>query len=276
MAYGPPLQPPGEFHFEDFFPVSRSLYPPRNVTAIARIGRIFDYDSLHTNLQQQGIQLINSTEQHFRCSELEGWYPSLQDLTPKSMVFDQLPTAETISEFFDWPVFLRGNYQTSRHSRKLSVFNSISDYEAALPALAADPILSGQKIAIREYVRLEQVSDENPEDLPVVMELRTFWWKQNLIGAGPYWNAGGVYWNAGSAYQVEGLELNRALTLANKAVERLEVPFMVVDVARRVDGEWIIIECNDAQECGYGGISRQDLWRKLLSIEKARNSPLNE
>jgi hypothetical protein len=42
------------------------------------------------------------------------------------------------------------------------------------------------------------------------------------------------------------------------------VPFLVVDFAKAASGEWLIIECNDAQEAGYASIPPQALWRKVL------------
>jgi len=42
------------------------------------------------------------------------------------------------------------------------------------------------------------------------------------------------------------------------------VPFLVVDVAITAKGRWIVIECNDAQESGYAGVSPLALWTSIL------------
>ena len=39
---------------------------------------------------------------------------------------------------------------------------------------------------------------------------------------------------------------------------------MVVDLAMTVSGDWIAIECNDAMEGGYAGVSPLGLWRSIL------------
>lgn len=39
---------------------------------------------------------------------------------------------------------------------------------------------------------------------------------------------------------------------------------MVIDLAMTATGEWIVIECNDAMESGYAGVSPLGLWQSLL------------
>jgi hypothetical protein len=46
------------------------------------------------------------------------------------------------------------------------------------------------------------------------------------------------------------------------------VPFLVIDIAQTAEGEWIVIECNDAQESGYGGVERLALWQEVFEIEE--------
>jgi hypothetical protein len=56
--------------------------------------------------------------------------------------------------------------------------------------------------------------------------------------------------------------------VAQEAVTRLGVPFLVVDLAQRVDGQWIVIECNDGQESGYAGVHPFAMWQNVVEIEK--------
>jgi hypothetical protein len=41
----------------------------------------------------------------------------------------------------------------------------------------------------------------------------------------------------------------------------------VIDIAKTAQDEWIVIECNDAQESGYAGVSPKMLWDHILHIE---------
>lgn len=53
-----------------------------------------------------------------------------------------------------------------------------------------------------------------------------------------------------------------------KAAQRLAVTFLVVDIAQRSNGQWIVIECNDGQESGYAGLSPFSLWKNILAVEQ--------
>jgi hypothetical protein len=84
-----------------------------------------------------------------------------------------------------------------------------------------------------------------------------------LVGAGPYWTGGTRYdWTA--------TERAEGLALAREVAATLHVPFLVVDLAQLETGEWIVVECNDAQEAGYAGISPFALWARVL--EASRNA----
>ena len=61
-----------------------------------------------------------------------------------------------------------------------------------------------------------------------------------------------------------------ALALASEAARRVNVPCLVVDLAQDVAGGWLVIECNDAQESGYAGVSAIGLWQKIVDITEQR------
>jgi hypothetical protein len=96
--------------------------------------------------------------------------------------------------------------------------------------------------------------------IPPSYEFRTFWWKGQFVGAGRYWYQS-------DDYQWTDKEKSQALKVAQYTANRVNVPFLVVDVASRADGEWIVIECNDGQESGYAGLSPFLLWRNIAKIE---------
>jgi hypothetical protein len=105
------------------------------------------------------------------------------------------------------------------------------------------------------------LSDEDTTKVPRSFEFRTFWWKGKLAGAGRYWWEGGAYdWTES--------ERAAALAVGEEAAQRVAVPFLVIDLAQMADGRWIIIECNDAQESGYAGVSPIGLWQKIVDYER--------
>jgi hypothetical protein len=90
-----------------------------------------------------------------------------------------------------------------------------------------------------------------------------FWWKNELVGFGRYW------WEA-RPYACSPEERSAALTVAREVAERVNVCFLVVDVAQTNDGCWIAIECNDGQESGYAGVSPVGLWQSVIDVERLR------
>ncbi len=116
---------------------------------------------------------------------------------------------------------------------------------------------------MREYVELRPVEDPFPNRIPTSYEFRTFWWRGHLVGFGRYW------WQ-GARYDITREEKADALLVAKRAARRINVPFLVVDVAQRRDGNWIVIECNDGQESGYTGVSPISLWRRMLDAERGQ------
>jgi len=46
----------------------------------------------------------------------------------------------------------------------------------------------------------------------------------------------------------------------------MNVAFLTIDLAQTIDGDWIVIECNDGQDSGYMGCKPMLLWRNLLNL----------
>lgn len=254
-----------DFNFESRFPCKHPWQRPTHITAVARIGAIEDYVTAYNEFQTNGIELIHTPEQHFASSELDRWYPLIEDLTPRSHCYEKSPSVADIERDFGWPIFMKGSRQTSRHSRSLSFIDSANSFTAAMARFQEDPVLRWQKVVCREFVRLRPVEDPHPERIPSSFEFRTFWWKGQLVGAGRYW------WE-GKPYNWTDAEKDRAICVAGEAAARINSTFLVVDVAQASDGRWLIIECNDAQESGYAGASPIGIWQNIISHEKGQGA----
>src|SRR5207253_2313626 len=107
-----------------------------------------------------GLRLINSPDQHELASELEAWYPHIEELTPRTRVYREFPDASEVESEFGWPVFLKGSRQTSKHDPGISVIPDRSHYARAIERYGLDPILHWQKPALREFVPLAPVAGE--------------------------------------------------------------------------------------------------------------------
>src|SRR5688572_17906535 len=105
-----------DFPFGSFFAVRRPWNREQRVMAVARLGATGEYAERFNRLRDEdAIVLVHDPAEHLRCSQLPGWYPLLSDFTPRDLWFDRAPSAATVESHFDWPVFVKGERQTSRH-----------------------------------------------------------------------------------------------------------------------------------------------------------------
>jgi hypothetical protein len=132
---------------------------------------------------------------------------------------------------------------------------------------AADAILNWQDVVCRQFVPLRCLPavEADSTKMPRRFEFRTFWWRGQFAGAGRYW------WE-GPAYDWTEHERGQGLKVALEAAQRVNVPFLVVDIAQTQSGNWIVIECNDGQESGYAGVSPFGLWQKIVELESPAGS----
>lgn len=247
--------PAYDFDFDLNFRCTHPFRFREGELCVLRLGPVPDYGSDYAERLDWGLRPVNSPEEHFRASELEGWYPLIRDLTPATRIFDHLPPASRIESDFGWPVFVKGSRQTSKHNPDLAVARNADEYARLCDGYAKDSILHWQRPVVRQFVELDPIAGEVPGKVRVSREFRTFWWRGNFVGSGHYWYQLPAY---GAA------DLQTGIDLAREVARRVEVPFLVVDIARTRDGNWIVIECNDAQEAGYAGLSPHVLWRNIL------------
>jgi ATP-grasp domain, R2K clade family 3 len=248
-----------DFNLAQFFSCRHPWQRPEQITAIGRFGAVTNYDELYAQLAAEGIYLIHSPAQHLLASELPHWYPLIEDLTPKSFWFWVPPSFESIAKTLGLPLFLKGSRQTSRHRAALSIIHSAEEYDRAIEIYAEDPILRWQDLVCREFARLRSVPSTATEKIPASFEFRSFWWHGNCVGAGQYWS---------TDYDWNRAEEQAGLAIAQAAALRLNLPFVVIDVAQTIAGEWIAIECNDAQESGYAAISPFALWQNIIDLSR--------
>lgn len=253
-----------DFAFETFFACRHPVYRPEQIEAVGRFGVTDDYADLYNSLKADGVLLIHTPEQHLLASELTHWYPLLEDITPRSLWFAEPPSAEEIEKHFSYPVFVKGSRQTSKHKADLSIIRSRAEYEFVASEYRNNPILHWQPFVCREFAELRPVPiKQTTEKIPPSFEFRTFWWRGECVGSG-------VYWADFASYSWVDAEKFSALEVARKAAERLGVVFLAVDVAQTANGEWIVIECNDAQESGYAAVAPIVLWQSIVDFEGGR------
>lgn len=247
-----------DFDFRQFFQV-RSVFGEKKSILILRIGAIHDYEKVFHHFEALGLTLIHSIEQHNCVSYLPNWYPLLHEFTPASKTFETIPDFTQVEANFQYPVFLKGERQTHKHKKDLCVAESRSDFERICLAWKSDPVLQWQRMIVREFVELMPVESDEPHQLRKAVEVRTFVWFGTIAGKGQYWESN-------QRIVLSTTDEARITELARWVYARLAIPFMVIDFAKTLSGEWIIIELNDAQESGYAMTSKIGLWNSILEM----------
>lgn len=249
-----------DFNFRHYFPTQSLLSPPAKMV-VARMGAFPDYSVVYDSLLAAEIKLIHTPEQYQRCSLLPHWYPLISDLTPKSKVYESLPTVKDIENDFSWPVFVKGERQTNKHKKSLSIIENAASFEYLLGHWKQNTMLHWQKLVCREYIPLQLIEPAAGDRLPSSYEFRLFYWRQQLVSIGRYWYEA-------RPYELSQQEQAQVEDLGKEVAQRLSVCFLAVDIAKTVKGKWIVIEVNDGQESGYVGNNPRLMWDKIIAIEK--------
>jgi len=173
-----------DFDFRRFFDCRTPYEIPPGIAGVARVGAIADYDSFFHEWADQGIRLIHSPEDHTRCASLPEWYPLIEADTPRSRCYPEIPSLAELREHFDFPVFIKGARQTSKHQAAASIVRNPEDFAKAVEIFRTDPILHWQEFVCRELLELRPVSGGTEGKIRASYEFRTFWWRGEICGSG--------------------------------------------------------------------------------------------
>jgi hypothetical protein len=224
------------------------------------------YHTLYTGLLGRGWRLINTLEQYQHAHYMPDSYPVIQHLTPLTIwvkVDDSLDTIMNhLSIFEGKPVLLRDYAKSQKHYWEEACFiPSAADSTEVERVVRRFKELQGDDLNVglvfREFVQLEALAVHEKSKMPLSKEFRIFWLDTEPLYAVPYWETGNY---AGSA---------PPLDLFQETAQRINSRFFTMDVARRTNGEWIIIELGDGQVAGLPERSApmdfyQNLRRKLI------------
>ena len=248
--------PEYDFNFRNYFDFY-TIHTKIDLPVLLHIGAIADYKEVESIINDIGMELLVSEDDHLLCSTIEKWYPLIKSKTPFTKVYEKLPSLVEMQRDFTFPVFIKGNRQTNHHTKSKCIIENSEQYEMLRRTWEDDPILSWQKAAIREYVPLQVIdSDSFPDMVPISYEFRFFYFEGELMAYGPYWTLG-------RKYSMSEDDLKETLRLTKWAASQINVPFLAIDVAKTAEGDWIIIEVNDGQESGLTGVNPIVLWKNV-------------
>ena len=156
------------------------------------------------------------------------------------------------------PIIVKDYVKSQKHAWREACFIPDASDRAGVERVVTRFVeLQGDDLAeglvFREYVPFERAGTHPRSGMPLAREFRLFFLDGAPLAAFPYW-AEGDY--GGLAPPVDEMR---------PVAARVRSRFFTMDVARRADGEWMIVELGDGQVAGLpDGVDVRDFYRRLL------------
>lgn len=205
------------------------------------------YGLLYHALLTKGIRLINNPEQYRHGHHLTENYQIMKGNTPQTVFLTGDLRIERImgalAPLGDGPVIVKDFVKSRKHEWTEACFiPSAADRHAVERLVGRFLELQGEYLAeglvFREFIEFEPIGVHPKRGMPLTEESRIFWLDGGSIFYSPYWREGNY----------RGIEpsINQFVDVASAVRSR----FFTMDIARRRDGDWMIVELGDGQVSG--------------------------
>jgi hypothetical protein len=207
------------------------------------------YKQLYAALGTRGLQLINTPSAYRHCHYLPECYPVIESFTPRSvwLTIDRELSIDRVMAllrpFGTAPVIVKDFVKSQKHYWEEACYiSSAADREAVervarrFLELQGDDLNEG--LVFREFVPFEPLAAHPRSGMPLSTEFRIFFLDGEPIYTTEYWEEGDY---AGLRPPVDQFR-----QVAGEVRSR----FFTMDIARRRDGEWMIVELGDGQVAG--------------------------
>lgn len=227
--------------------------PPSNekTTAIYRgwMLKPSQYQAFYQALLEKNIQLINTPSQYTFCHYLPESYELIKDHTPKT-TFKKLDGAFNIedyktelSAFGNRPIIVKDYVKSQKHYWEQACFiPDASNTEQAKSViekfieLQEDDLNEG--LVFRAFIELEKLTNHAKSGMPLTKEFRLFVKNKEVIGAYKYWDEG------------DYKDVVPVIEDFKQLIPTIKSNFFTMDIAKKKDGGWIIVELGDGQVAG--------------------------
>ncbi len=207
------------------------------------------YARLYDSLTAKGMRLVNDSAAYVHCHHLPESYPVIEGWTPRSVwlktegVVDLDQIMELLQPFGAAPLVLKDFVKSRKHERNEACYipsasdrSSVKRVVRRFLELVDDDLNEG--LVFREFIDFEPLTQHSKSGMPLTKEFRLFF----LDGEPIFWTK---YWDEGDyAGLVPPVDQFAAVATAVKS------RFFTMDIAKRQDGDWMIVELGDAQVAG--------------------------
>ena len=207
------------------------------------------YEMLYNSLLEKNIELINNPSEYKFCHYLPESYETIKNYTPKT-TFKELKSDFKISEFQneidtfgEKPIVIKDYVKSQKHYWNEACFipnaaNKEKVNSVVNKFLELQDSDLNEGLVFREYVELEKLTNHSESGMPLTKEFRVFVKDGKIMTIFKYWDEGD-YQNIEPI--VEEFEV---------VIPKIKSNFFTMDIAKKKDGKWIIVELGDGQVAG--------------------------
>lgn len=230
------------------------------------------YGQFYRASEARGVRLVNDPAAYRHCHHLPESYPAIEGRTPRTIwlpghgAFDLDAVMNLLRPFGNVPIILKDYVKSQKHAWAEACFiPSAADRVQVERVVRRFLDLQGPDLAgglvFREFIEFEPVGRHPRSGMPLTLEYRIFFLDGQPLLVTPYWE--------GVAYEGDGPPIEQFTWLAGKVRSR----FFTMDVAKKRDGDWLVVELGDGQVAGMPDDADVEAFYRGLAGGLARTGP---
>lgn len=207
------------------------------------------YAALYEALLRRGVRLINDPAAYRHCHYLPESYSVIEEYTPQSVWIEYNPEVSAdqimavLKPFGNAPVIVKDYVKSQKHYWNEACFiPDASDQGTVMHAVQRFLDLQGDDLnkglVFRRFIEFEPLAVHAQSAMPLTKEYRIFFLHGKPVYSVAYWEEGDYGDPVPPTEQFV------------QVAQQVRSHFFSMDVARRLDGEWMIVELGDGQVSG--------------------------
>ena len=219
---------------------------------------------LYNALLGKNLALINDPDEYRFCHHLPESYEVIKDYTPKT-TFKKLKSEYRIEDFQaeieafgDQPIIIKDYVKSQKHYWDEACFiPNAADKEKVDAVITRFLELQdadlNEGLVFREYAALEELTNHSKSGMPLTKEFRAFVKNGKVMAVYKYWDEG------------DYKNVEPIIEEFNEIIPEIKSNFFTMDIAKKRDGSWIIVELGDGQVAGLpDNADKDEFYNKVL------------
>lgn len=214
------------------------------------------YREFYNQLERRGIFLINSPEEYNRYHMLPGWYKDFKDVTVESVWNNDetIENAIALTEELEGSYIIKDYVKSRKHEwydacfiKDISSKNDTNKIIGNFLKRQGSDLVGG--VVLRKFQKLKKIGFHEESRMPISEEYRVFIFAGQVMIVDDYWR--------------EGEKINFSddeKKWIDRIIKRVKSNFVTVDLARKENGELIVMELGDGQVSGLQQINPEHFY----------------